>query len=322
MAIPNVGELTAITREMVAGRLTDNVFLSNIIWQRLKANEEMAEGGEKIPEPLIYDDDPSDTTGGTFARTQTIHNVEREEVDKAQFDWAYYYQTIVLWYHDLAKNGQGDTQIISLLDAKTQTAELRMRARFSRHFFGTAAGIPAVLGTLDLFSTTNTYGSISRSAQTWWRPIIHANAGAGRALTLRIMDNLYEDIHDGEIRPSIGVTSSDVISKYKSLLHPQQRYENAEMARAGFRNVMFNDVPIIVDKRIDQDSSARHKLHFFNLDFLKLRTHQDFNFRTDDWREMQSGAGKYTRIWWIGQVTCNNCRYQGTLEDIDPTASA
>ena len=322
MAVPNLGELSALTRDYVSRRLSDNVFLSNVIFERLRQNEETYDGGEKIREPIIYDDDPADTTGGSFTRTQTINNVEREGVDAAQYDPAFYYQTIVLWDQDLAKNGRGDTQLLSLHDARVQTAELRLRGRFSRHFFGTAAGTPNILGSLDLFSSTNTYGGISRSSQSFWRPVIQNNAGTGRALTLRILDNLYEAVHDAEIRPTIGITSTEVIAKYKSLLHPQQRFmNNEEMTRAGFLNVMFNDVPLVVDKRIDQDSATRQKMYFFNLDFFKLRPHEDYNFKTDDWTKMQSGAGIYTRIWWFGQVTCNNCRYQGSLEDIDPATA-
>jgi hypothetical protein len=269
MAVPNLGELTALTRDYVDNKLTDNIFNANVLLMKLRQNEETFSGGEKIRENLIYDDDSGDTTGGSIEMTQTINHVEREGVDAAQFEWAQYYQSIVIWHKQLAANGGGDTRIYSIHDARMQTAELRFRSRLSRHVYATGTGTNNLLGLKDLFSTTNTYGSISRSAQTWWQPTIDNNSGTGRALTLRIMDDTY-------------------------------------------------DVPVVLDKNIDTDSTTRHKLYFLNTRFLRWRPHQDWNFKVDDFREMEHGAGIFSRIWWYGNLTCNNCRYQGVLEDIDP----
>ena len=318
MAVPNLGELTALTRDYVENKLTDNIFKANPLLMKLRANEETFSGGENIRENLIYDDDSGDTTGASIARTQTINHVEREGVDAAQFPFAQYYQSVILWHKDLAANGRGDTRIFSIHDARMQTAELRFRSRLSRHLFATGTGTNNLLGLLDLFSTTNTYGSISRSAQTWWQPQIDGNGGTGRPLTLRLMDDTYHAISDGDIRPDLIIASAGLFAKYSSLLHAQPRFQDDNLANAGFTNILFNDVPIVKDKNVDTDSTTRHKMYFLNTKFLKWRPHEDWNFKVDDFREMEHGAGIYTRIWWYGNMTCNNCRYQGVINDLDP----
>ena len=320
MATPNLGELTALTNDWARESLTDNIFNANVLLMKLRENEETFDGGEYIREPLIYDDDPGDTTGGSISMTATLNHVEREGVDAAQFSWAEYYQEVVIWAKQLHACS-GKSQIVSIVDARLQTAQLRMRKRFSRHIYGSSAGTTNILGLQDLFSETNTYGNISRASNSWWQPYIDDNSGTGRALTLTLMENVYLAISDGDVKPDLIVTSDAVLAKYKSLLHPNQRFQDDELARAGFRNVLFNGTPVVSDKHCDTDASDRHKMYFLNFQFLKWRPHKDENFEQQEggWRWMEHGKGIFTRIYWSGNFTCNNCRYQGRLADIDPT---
>lgn len=319
MPAPNLGELTSMTQDFTEKMLADNIFQGNAAWEKFRQKERTFDGGENIRQNLIYDDDPTDTTGGSIAMGATINHVTRPVFDAAQFDWAEYYQEIVIWDREIHSN-MSDSRIIDLMDARMQWAQLAMRARFSRHLFASAAGTNNILGLLDLFSTTNTYGGISRSAQTWWQPTVHHNSAVARALTLRLMDTMYWAVTDSGIEPDLILTSDETMVKYNSLLTPLQRYQDDALASVGFKNLMFKGIPVVSDKRMYSDSTTRHHLYFLNYDFLFMRPHRDENLVQEEggWRRMEFGKGSFTRLYWSGNLTCNNCRYQGDLQDIDP----
>ena len=321
MAVPNLGELNALTEEWRSRELIDNIANANVILMKLTENEETYDGGTHIRENVIYDLDSADTTGGSYSMTQTLNHVEREGIDAARFQAAYYYQTVVIWRQQMMQN-HGSKAVVNLINARLKVAMMRFRNRFSRHIYASGTGTNNLSGLLDLMSTTNTYGEIDRSAQSWWQPYRAHNSGTGQALTQTQLDTDLSNMTDGNIKPDLILTSDAVVTKIKSFIHPNVRYKDDELKRAGVTNILYEGIPVVADKHCNTDSSTRHRIYYLNFDFLKWRPHSADNFAQQDggWRWMENGAGMFTRIYWSGNMTCNNCRYQGSREDVNPSA--
>jgi len=93
-----------------------------------------------------------------------------------------------------------------------------------------------------------------------------------------------------------------------NLLQPQQRFTDEKTADAGFQNVMFQGLPVIVDSHCPSDH-----LFFLNENYLTLWYHPRDNFRFEPFVRPTDQAVACAKVFWAGQMTCSNCRMQSKL---------
>ena len=133
--------ISALTREKFIPVLVDNIFTSNALNLKLLKNAEKLDGGVKINVPVETVATANKgwitaglgTTGGGNL-DQTI----REVADKAVYDWATAYSSVVISSDEQHIN-MGSSAVLSLLKSKLKNAEKSMKDLFGGGAFNASA---------------------------------------------------------------------------------------------------------------------------------------------------------------------------------------
>ena len=116
-------------------------------------------------------------------------------------------------------------------------------------------------------TVVSNYGGLSRSTY----PTLKATKTAsGGTLTLAKMATLYNNITDGSVKPTVGVTDKATWSLYEQLLQPQERImkdvgliKGGMKSGTGYTALDYKGFPILSD-----NNATAGNLYFLNEDFM------------------------------------------------------
>ena len=252
MSNPNFDTLLSTTLDNYRETLTDNVFNSRpVLFHLMEKNRlRMLSGGNKIVEPLIYDEGQA----GSYGEWAQLAITPQAGITAAEFDWKSLYATIAISGLEEAKNN-GEEQVISLLEAKTMQAEQTLKNKISTMLFAETLGAGTDwegLGILigDENSAVTTVGGIDATTNAYWRSVVRDKTGVVlgdvdiRAFVAEAANSASDS---GTDRVDAVFTAQDVFELYESQLTPQVRYSDVKSANAGFQNLMVQGVPMYWD---------------------------------------------------------------------------
>jgi len=295
------GDVSAITEKYFVPKLIDNIFASNALLQRAKNKwYDRVEGGEKCLVPVMY----AVTAGGAwYAGDETLSTAATDQITALEFDWKYANVPIVINHTDEIRN-KGKAAIVDMVAAKVQTAEKTLAHNLGTGIFNDGTtDAKALIGLKLAVDSAGTYGGLSRTTYTW-----HAGQedGTTTALSIAAMQSLYGDCTVGNDSPTIIVTTQDIWDDYHGLLQPQMRFQDTETANGGFRNLMFNKSPIVVDSHC-----STYYMYMLNEDYLSLKVLKGDDFRFEKFLRPVNQATSVARIYWSGALTSSNSRMHG-----------
>ena len=254
MSNPNFDTLLSTTLDNYRETLTDNVFNSRpVLFHLMEKNRlRMLSGGNKIVEPLIYDEGQA----GSYGEWEQLTITPQDGITAAEFDWKSLYATIAISGLEEAKNN-GEEQVISLLEAKTMQAEQTLKNKISTMLFADTLaastdweGLGILIG--DHNSTVTTVGGINctTAGNEYWRSVVRnktATAFADVDIRAFVAEAANSASDSGTDRIDAVFTAQDVFELYESQLTPQVRYSDVNSANAGFQNLMVQGVPMYFD---------------------------------------------------------------------------
>ena len=132
--------ISALTREKFIPVLVDNIFNSNALNLKLLKNAEKLDGGVKINVPVetVANTNKGWITAGTGkVAGSALSQALVETADKAVYDWATSYSSVVIASDEQHIN-MGSNAVISLLKSKLKNAEKSMKDLFGVGAFATA----------------------------------------------------------------------------------------------------------------------------------------------------------------------------------------
>ena len=297
-------QITAITEKKFIPKLVDNIFNANVLLKRLKAKEKPQSGGDKVLVPLNY---AKTTASGWYQGSETLSTTDAEEITSAEFDWKQLYANIAVTRRDELRN-MGDAAIINFVKSKVEIAEKTIRDKLSTGLYNTGADSKQIQGLRLLLSTSNTYGGIAQGTYTWWAAQTDTTT---TTLTLAAMQAMYGDCGEGTDYPDLLVGDQNMFDRYHALLTPQQRFASEDEARGGFKSLMFNGAPVVVDA-----SAPSGDLMFLNMNYLDLYPHKDENFRLEPFVKPINQNVKVAKVYWMGVLAASNARRFGILDAI------
>lgn len=279
-------ELLASTMHNVRGQFTDNIFRKRPLLEHLLSNGRVriADGGISIVEPLLYAEGEADTYGEWDLITVRPVNT----LTAAQFPWKQFYATIAISGLEEAQNS-GREQRINLLEAKVEQAEQTMRSKLSKMLYGSyASATPANDFTplTTVIDATTPVGGIDPATEAWWasyEAAVGAVDAAGLETALRTAVMTASD-NGGDGIDAI-FTDPATYAFYESTLTPQVRYTDTNKANLGFRNLLFENVPIMWDS----DCPAGLVLGI-NSKYVGLAIHRDRNFEQSPFTDNLTGS--------------------------------
>lgn len=322
--------ITATTRNHIIPQLRDNIFTSNVMMFRLLRKSKPATG-VKILEPLIYAKGISD-----FYDEYDVFTLEpKEKITAAEYPWKQAYASMVISGLQEEVKNVGPEAVFKLIKVEAQIAEKTLKDTFGTQFFKTSAAAGDEFGTLyDLvINTTGTVGGISASTYSWWASkdrnaaSLYGNSGAptwseivtstNRDYLPSMMRDLWDQVAEDTDVPTVCVTTQLIYDAYETCLSAQKRFmgpASKGLADAGFRNLSFRGVPVVVDSHCPAGY-----LFMLNENYLTFRHAPARNFSFEPWRKPTNQDVRVSKILWAGNITCSNRRFQGVLRNL-PTA--
>jgi hypothetical protein len=301
MTLPSADfdQISSVSRRYFLPKLADNIFVGTPELRRTKEKcEKLIDGGTKIIAPLEY----AQGNFQWYSGAETLSTADVDTFTSASFDWRQAAAPITISRLDELKN-MGQAQVIDFVKAKMKSAEKTLRQNMSQAFFNAGTDPKAPHGIRSFISTSNTFGGISQSANSWWQGQVDSTT---TTLGLAALETLYMQCSEDTEQPSVAYTTKALYAKYWALLQPQQRFVDEETAKAGFTSLMFNGIPVLACS----NAPSGH-LIFINENYLHLFVHKSENMRMDDFERPRNQNVKSAMIFWAGNIGSTNNRYHG-----------
>jgi hypothetical protein len=297
-------QITAITEKKFIPKLVDNIFNSNVLLKKLKAKEKLQSGGDKVLVPLNY---AEVSASGWYQGAETLDTTDNEVITSAEFEWKQLYANISITRRDELRNS-GDAAIINFVKSKVEIAEKTIRNNLSTGLYNDGTDAKQIQGLNLMLSASNTYGGIDQGTYTWWQAQVDSST---TTLTLSAMQSMYGDCGEGTEYPDLIIGDQDMYDRYHALLTPQQRFASEDEAKGGFKSLLFNGTPVVVDA-----SATSGDMIFLNMEYLDLYPHKDENFRMEPFTKPVNQNVRVGKIYWMGVMASSNNRRHGKLDAI------
>jgi len=296
-------QINAITQKKFLPKLYDNIFDSNPLLQRMKKGEgyKKLDGGTSIMVPLEY---AQDSSAGTYSGADVLSTVDNEVFTAAEYTWKQYYANISITGLDKLKNS-GDSQIIDFVKSKVKNAERTLADQLGTGLFSNGTDAKALVGLRYAAANSNTIGGIAQSSYSFWNV---QKDSSTTTLSLAALKTNYESATIDADKPSVGITTRAIHNSFWNLLQPQQRYTDAKTASAGFENIMFMGIPMIVDSHCPTSH-----LFFLNEKYVSLYVHRDADMKFLEFKAPINQDVESAKVLWAGALGYSNLRMIGAF---------
>jgi hypothetical protein len=262
----------------------DQIYGSNPIFYRLyRSNKKTVRGGTQIEVPLLY---ARNTAAGNFTGFDLLDTTPTDKVKNAAYDWKQKYVSVTIDGTTLLKNDSPESAA-NILNLEWQAARMEMEDRLGTGIFSDAVTdakeIDGVQGAIDNGTVAATYGGLGARTTTnaFWQPRAGGLDTTTATLTLNAMQAVFGSVTSGARHPTLIVTTQNNYNRFQSLLQVQQRFpseptgRDEQLAQAGFTNLLYNNVPMVVDDHVNttRAGTAGDHMYFFNEDFMELVCH-------------------------------------------------
>jgi hypothetical protein len=271
---------------------------------KFKAKEKPQSGGDKVLVPLEY---AKVSAAGWYQGAETLDTTDNETITAAEYDWKQLYANISITKRDELRNS-GDAAKINFVASKVRGAEKTIRDTLNTGLFNDGSNSKHIQGLKLALNTTGTYGGINHATYTWWNGNVDSST---TTLTLSAMQSLFGDCGEGSEYPNLLVSDQDMFDRYWNLLQPQQRFQSEDMAKGGFKSLLFNGQAYIVDA-----GCAAGDLYMLNMDYFDLMPHKDENFRFEKFTKPINQNVNVAKVLWMGVFAGSNNRRSGLLDAI------
>jgi hypothetical protein len=255
--VAELDQITAATKRYVRAnpKLVDMVFQQGPVIAYAKQNlRQDYDGGRLIGENFYYGGLP----GGSYAKGKQFNISQPQVEQQLQFQPKFFEVAITLYKEDIQVINRGPAAALKLLDSRVNNAFMTIGAHLEIAMFlnGQTAGyttnfngLPEALNDNITMSWDNnlyaTYGTITRGGATG--TVLNSpptNLAAG-SLEYPTLEETYGDASFGALEPNLGVTTAKGYSYIKEHFQTQQRFNDTQDPKIGFRGLKFNDATLV-----------------------------------------------------------------------------
>lgn len=301
-----IDELNAVSKKYFDGTIKQQVYDEHPFFAKLRKDEKVRiSGGTSIQVPIRYKKLNKAASAG-FREQFVFEGVEtRTALD---LDWKVVKGETVLFWDERVKNA-GKGRIIDL--AKDKAAELKedMRDAMATKL----VALHADMGDNDFESIDNiiddatVYGGIDPSDASEWASTVNSSTTGLVLFGANSLSYMRSQATFGRNEPTMHLTTRELWTKYESLLQPQQRYEDKEMANLGFTNITFHGKPIVEDPDIEAGYWYGIDMNQFEM-FVKEGEDMDVS----DWFSLEQAGYPKTTAKYMTAVLNIVCRMRKT----------
>lgn len=320
---PGLSELVTTTLRNRAGEFADNFTNNNAILRKMRerGNTKPLDGGRTIVRELVY---AANGTAQSYSGYDPINITPQDVITAAEYPWAQYAVSVSISGIEERANS-GKEAIVSLLKERTENAIGSLENKLASDLYGDGSGNGgrAIYGLALLVSTSPTTGIVggidrSTTAGAFWRnQKFSASTDGGAAISaanvMGYMNKLRAKLIRGKDQPDMIITDNVGFTTYQSSLQAIQRITNPTNGFAGFPNLDYCGVPLILDGGYGGGAPAS-TFYFMNTKYLSFQPHRRMNFAPIGDDRMSTNQDAVVRlVGFQGQLTMSNAFLQGVL---------
>ena len=309
--------ISSYTKNTYIPGLIDEVLGSNpSIFRALGKAKKKRWGKKIIVSPLLHS---ASTRGGSYGKWDTMNTDFEDKVTAAEFEPKYYRWPITISGIDKLENSGNEAEVVDILDSETQIAKMSAQDDLGADLFedGTTSAndLDGYGAAIDDGTVVATYGGIARGTYTWWASQYDYNSGTDRALTIKLMQNMWglcKVGRDSTDAPTYIVTTQDLWDKFASILDVSRRRSDDYMGKAGFDNLLFNGVPVVIDSHC-----TAGYMYFINERHTYMIVHPDENWKFVPFAEKVDQEVAIAKLKIACQMVSDECRKSGVIYSLD-----
>lgn len=323
-------EVTALSRHIILPYITDTVYPSNALYYRaMAANRKSYEGGTHVEIPWMY---TKLTNGGAYDGGYEVVDVSpNETVKNGALDMKHYQIPITIDRRTL-KRMNTQMAIVNELTKLAKQARMQMAYMLgidlSRSEGSSGAGselkqLTGLKAIVDAGGNTTTYAGLTRSTNTWLNAQINSSTAT---LTLSALRAQVSSQTFGGHAPTIIRSRTEQYDRFWSLCQANQRFmagqgtQDVQLANAGFKNLVFDGIPWIVDDAVlDGPNTSNSRIEFLNENVIEMAMFmpEGQDFELTEWRKPVDQPGAMTQFLLTDlEVICTNPQLQGALTNV------
>lgn len=276
----NWGEIVTTTLAKRRKNISDTISRNNIFVTeaRRRGRVKTGSGGRTITQPIMMGTE--NTNFQWYFGRETLNLAGQEILTSAEFPWKQYACGVSISGIEMLMNS-GESAVIDMMMQRTKHAEKTIANQMhkSAHGDGTGAGGKEFGGMGLLISAVAgaTVAGINSATYTWWdNQRLAVGGGAPSPATIGgFMLELMLATSRNTDKVNLITSDNDWYAAYWASLQGQQRFMNATLAKGGFTNIMFNEVPVVADGGLG--GYAPSGMKFLNMETIELCMHEKRN---------------------------------------------
>jgi len=329
MAFPNLTDIITTTIENRSRKIADNVVNNNAVLKRLSSKGKIKpfSGGTKILQELSF---AENSNAGWYSGYDLLPVGVSDVLSAAEYNIKQAAVPVVISGLEQLQNA-GREQMIDLLEGRMQVAESTLANLLTDGLYsdGTGSGgkeIDGLQAAVPVDPTASPYGGIDGAVFTFWQNAVSDQTAANGLDATKIQgywNLLWSQLVRGQERTDLIMTDSTVWNTYISSLQAQQRFNDTNMADAGFTSIKFMDADVVLDGGLYFPSAATGAVgaqagtaYFLNCDYLHYRPHSARNMvpLSPNRRYATNQDAEVQIIGWAGNLTTSGRAFQGRYD--------
>lgn len=296
-------QISSVTKKYIFKDVADQISLAAPLIMKLKDNQETIDGGDDIRVPLEI---AFNSSFQWYQGAEPLNVSNNDVLFSLVFPWAQSNVAVSIPGLDKLKN-MGSNEVVDVVKAKMNNAKKTITDAFGTGIYNAGSDPKAIIGARSFLSTTNTYGGLSQSTESYMQAKVDSTT---TTLSLSAMQTRFEAASAPPIKPNYITTTSTLFSSYHALLTPIQRFTDSKVAAGGFDNLLFRSAPVVRD-----DYAPSGYMVFWNTDYLKFCSHSSRKWPGEmiDFVMPHNQDVSVAHIRWQGQFICTAPRFQGAL---------
>ena len=312
----SIDEANTVSSKYYDKTLTQQVYERSPLFWKLKNNKKVvADGGTQIQFGIRY------TTLGKAKAVNPREQITYEQKETrtgAVLDWKYYVSQAMIQWDERVKNS-GKPQVINLMADKAEEMREDMWNKFQTDLYDTSQDTKSFQALNTIVDSTTTYAGIAYTDAAEWaanedssttKLVLYGTSGS--------FAHMMNESTFGPDKPDLVITTRDLFNTFESLVEPQKRYENTEMAKVGFTNITYHGADVVADYACTDEY-----MYGLCTKYFEFRYHPDYNFKTTKWQDLlQAGfPNAFVKLTtWAGELVCKMRKVNFKYSALDYTA--
>ena len=319
-----LSEIQAVSTDSWLPGSYQNWMKGNVLMHKLLEKKELIGPAEKVRVVLEH----AIARGGAMGAATIFNTARKDVINAAKFPWAYFYAGTTIDIADETQVSGGDAEV-NLVLAKLDNAQRSVKSYQGDSLWALYATSQATYGgetkpfygIADLVNQSNTspaFGEINKAdlgnseqKTNIWLAYSSSTARLMNFETMQFLRRGCAISNDADGMPNLYISTVALRDNFENSLQAQQRFEDKDMASAGFESVLFGKAPVTADDRCTSGD-----VYGFNTSRLYLKVHRDFDYRGPVWLQPTNQYIKTTQIIWSGAFVTSERRAHGVLTSV------